>query len=341
MTGIMMALLISIAGCGKNDSKPVVPVAPTHLVVKAVVNTDSSGVVAFTAVAENAVTYDYDFGNGTYQTVANGIVNYQYTVPGKNTYTVTVTAKSADNLTTKESIQVEVSIATSLYWSDEFNTDGAPDPAKWGYDIGNGSNGWGNAESQYYTNRTENVVIANGVLKIKAIKENFSGSAYTSARILTKDKFAFKYGKIEVSAKLPEGLGTWPAIWMLGSNVSTVDWPACGEIDIMEHKGSEPNKIYGTLHYPGHSGGNAVGGTVQVSNETTAFHKYAMDWSPSLIRFYVDDQLYYSFTNTSSLPFNHDFFIILNFAMGGAFGGAIDPAFTNATMEVDYVRVYR
>ncbi|PSL50326.1 glycosyl hydrolase family 16 [Chitinophaga niastensis] len=335
-----MALLISIASCGKNETKPAAKVAPSNLVVNAVVSADSSGAVTFTAVAENAVTYDYDFGNGTYQTVANGIANYSYTVVGHHSYTVTVTAKSADGLVISKSIQVAVNVS-ALLWSDEFNTDGPPDPKKWGYDIGTGDNGWGNAEAQYYTNRPENVTVANGILKITAIKENYAGSAYTSTRMLTKDKFSFKYGKIEVSAKLPAGGGTWPAIWMLGSNITTAGWPACGEIDIMEHKGNVPNKIYGTLHHPNHSGANGDGSTLMITNATTAFHKYAVDWSPTLIRFYVDDQLFYTFTNTGSLPFNQHFFVIFNFAIGGNFGGAIDPAFTSASMEVDYIRVYK
>ena len=142
-------------------------------------------------------------------------------------------------------------------------------------------------------------------------------------------------------AKLPAGIGTWPAIWMLGSNISTTAWPACGEIDIMEHKGSQLNKIYGTLHHPGHSGGNADGGTVTVTNASTEFHKYTAEWSASSIKFLVDDVVFYTFANTSSLPFNQNFFIILNVAMGGTFGGAVDPAFSSAAMEIDYVRVYQ
>jgi beta-glucanase (GH16 family) len=305
--------------------------------VNAIPSTDNSGNVSFTATAINAVSYEYDFGNGVFQTVPTVVVTYQY--PNGGTYTVNVTAKGAGGQTISKSLQVTVATALGLVWSDEFNTNGAPDPAKWGYDLGGG--GYGNNELEYYTNRPENVIVENGVLKIKAIKENYNGSAYTSARLLSKDKFAFKYGKVEVSAKLPAGVGTWPAIWMLGSNISTAGWPACGEIDIMEHRGSELNKIFGTLHYPGHSGGNADGNTKMISNATTAFHKYSLDWSASAIKIYVDDQLIHTVANTASLPFNQDFFFILNVAMGGTFGGTVDPNFTNATMEVDYIRVYR
>ena len=229
---------------------------------------------------------------------------------------------------------------TTLVWFDEFNVNGAPDAAKWGYDIGN-NNGWGNAELQYYTNRPQNVIVEGGLLKIKALKETFSGSAYTSARILSKDKFAFTYGKVEIKAKLPEGLGTWPALWMLGSNINTNPWPACGEIDIMEHLGRDLNNIYGTLHYPGRFGGSANGATKKISNATTAFHIYSLEWTASTINIFVDGQLVHSVPNSSTLPFNRDFFFIMNVAMGGSFPGPVDPAVTSATMEVDYIRVYK
>ena len=220
-------------------------IAPTNLTVNAVVSTDNSGNVSFTASATNAVTYDYDYGNGIFQTVVSGVVIYKY--PASGTYTVNVIAKSSSGLTISKSIQVTVTVVLSLVWADEFNTAGAPDAAKWGYDIGTGSGGWGNNELQYYTNRPDNVFISGGTLKIIAKKETYSGSSYTSARMLTKDKFSFKYGKVEISAKLPVGVGTWPALWMLGNNFTTVGWPACGEIDIMEHRGSELNKIFATL----------------------------------------------------------------------------------------------
>ncbi len=229
----------------------------------------------------------------------------------------------------------------TLIWSDEFDVAGAPNPSKWGNDIGTGEWGWGNNEKEYYTNRKENVVIEKGILKIKAIKEDYKGSAYTSAKLLTKEKFSFKYGKIEVRAKLSTGVGTWPAIWMLGNNISTAGWPACGEIDIMEHKGSEVNKIYSTLHYPTRFGDNGDGNTINILNAHTAFHVYSAEWSATEIKFYVDNVLFKTFVNTNTSPFHQNFYIILNLAMGGNFAGPIDPAITNASMEVDYVRVYQ
>lgn len=333
-----------IYGSCKKDSNTTGQTAPENLVVSANISTDGSGNVAFTAVATNAVSYDFEFGDGTIATVLSGNINYKYTLIGTNTFTVTVTAKSNSGLTAKKTIQVNVTVqvsAPALIWSDEFNTDGAPDPLKWGYDIGTGSGGWGNNELQYYTSRPENAVVLGGSLKIKAIKENYSGSFYTSARLLSKDKFVFKYGKVEVRAKIPAGVGTWPAIWMLGNNINTVGWPACGEIDIMEHRGSELNKIFGTLHYPGRSGGNADGNTKIVPNATTEFHIYSMEWSASYIKIYADNELIHTVANSTNIPFNHDFFFILNVAMGGNFGGPVDPTFTSATMEVDYIRVYK
>jgi len=229
---------------------------------------------------------------------------------------------------------------TTLVWSDEFNTAGPPDSSKWGYDIGNGSDGWGNQELEYYTSRPENVIVKDGYLKIIARKENYNGMAYTSARLLSKNKFSFTYGKVEISAKFPAAVGTWPALWMLGSNIETVNWPACGEIDIAEQRGSELNKIYGTLHYPGLPG-SGNGSTKIIKDASAAFHKYTLEWSPATIAISVDDAPYFTTENKGSLPFNHDFFFIFNIAMGGQFAGKVDPAFTADSMLVDYVRVYK
>lgn len=324
--------------CSKGSNPGATTVEPTNLSLSAVVSTDNSGTVNFTASANNAVSYEYDFGNGVFQTSADGKVTYKY--PASGNYTVKVTAKSSTGNTTSKSTAITVTVALALVWADEFNTDGVPDPTKWGYDIGTGSGGWGNNELQYYTNRPENASVSNGTLKITARREAFSGSAFTSARLLTKNKFTTKYGKIEARMKLPAGVGTWPAFWMLGSNIDAVGWPACGEIDIMEHKGSDENRVYGTLHYPGRSGANADGLTKVVPNVTTTFHVYSVEWTPASIKISVDGSVFYTFNNTPGTSFNQPFFILLNFAMGGTFGGPVDPAFNNATMEVDYVRVY-
>jgi beta-glucanase (GH16 family) len=325
-----------LLACG--DKKPPPNnTAPTNLALAVQVSTDNSGNVSFTATATNAVSFDFDYGNGIFQTVVSGSVTYRY--PASGTYVVNVIAKSAAGLTASRSTTITVSVAQSLIWSDEFNTPGAPDPAKWGYDIGAG--GWGNNELQYYTNRLDNAIVSAGTLKIIAKRENFGGSTFTSARLLSRSRFSFKYGKIEISAKLPTGVGTWPATWMLGDNFLTAGWPACGEIDIMEHRGNDLNRIHGTIHYTGNSGANGIGGTTLIQNATTEFHKYACEWNAQYIRFLVDDRIYFTTANSANLPFNQSFFLLLNVAMGGNFGGSVDPAFASGTMEIDYVRVYQ
>jgi beta-glucanase (GH16 family) len=243
--------------------------------------------------------------------------------------------------TTIKPIQVPDQDYTQLAFADEFNSDGAPDSSKWSLETGTGNGGWGNLEKQTYTTSPSNVTVQGGSLKITAKRESVGGAEFTSARLKSENKFAFTYGKVEVRAKLPIGGGTWPAIWMLGKNYPTQTWPACGEIDIMEMVGNNPNKVFASLHYPGRSGGSSVTNTTTVQTASTEFHVYKTVWTPNYIKFYVDNVLFHSFSNQSTLPFNNDFFLILNVAMGGNFGGAIDSAFNQSTMEIDYVRVYR
>jgi len=241
--------------------------------------------------------------------------------------------------TTTKPVQASEPVYTNLVWSDEFDVNGAPNTANWSYDIGAG--GWGNGELQYYTDSNQNIKVEGGLLKITPKRQNFSGSQYTSSRIISKDKKEFKYGKFEIKAKMPTGVGTWPAIWMLGANYDEVGWPNSGEIDILEYRGVDPNKALGTLHYPGHSGGNGPTASTPVPNAETQFHIYSLTWSATSIKFAVDGNVFHTFTNNASTPFNADFFFILNVAMGGTLGGDVDPAFTQSTMEVDYVRVYQ
>jgi beta-glucanase (GH16 family) len=335
---ILFFSVISIS-CSKNSSSGTAVVIPSNLNISFLVSTDSSGNVTFTATAVNAFNYDYDFGNNVSQKNVGGVVTYKYPFPGS--YTVTVAAKSAGGQTISKAIVVNVDVALSLVWSDEFDIAGSPDPAKWGFDLGTGSGGWGNNELEYYTNRPANVIISNGTLKIIALKESYNLSAYTSARILSNNLYSFQYGKIDVRAKIPASMGTWPAIWMLGNNLNTVGWPACGEIDVMEQSGTKKSTIYGTLHYPTEVGPYGDGGTTAITNASTTFHNYTALWTPSSIQLFVDGLSYYTLTNRFSFPFNQPFFIILNVAMGGNFGGTVDPAFTTDSMEVDYIRVYQ
>jgi beta-glucanase (GH16 family) len=228
----------------------------------------------------------------------------------------------------------------NLIWQDEFNGTELAD-TNWSYNTGTGSNGWGNGESQFYTDREENVRVEDGLLKITARRENFSGSDFTSSRIVTEDKFEFTYGRVEIRAKLPTGGGTWPALWLLGADYRTNTWPACGEIDIMEHVGNQQDRIFSSLHYPDNFGGNAATESINEDAVSEEFHVYTAIWSENTIRFFVDEELYHTFNNNVGLPFNSDFFLIFNVAMGGNFGGTISPDFQSSTMEVDYVRVYQ
>ena len=338
-------LFFSCGGSSSGSSDPVVT-TPTNLVINKVVvgssatmpNGDGTGVVNFTASANNAKEYKMSV-DGEILTSTTGSFTYTFKQSGTNDHTVYVSAYNGDKFISGSTI-VTVYVIPKAVFFDEFSVDGAPDSSKWGYDLGN-NNGWGNNEAQYYTNRTQNAVVSNGTLKINLIKEAYQGYNYTSARLLSKGKYSMKYGKVEIRAKIPSGGGTWPALWMLGDNIDSVGWPACGEIDIMEHVGNQLNRIFGTLHYPGRSGGNADGASVMIPNATTEFHIYSMEWSASTIEIYVDNQLFFTYNNTANSPFNQNFFFIMNVAMGGNFGGTIDPNVTNATMDVDYIRVYQ
>ncbi|MDB5200818.1 MAG: glycoside hydrolase family 16 [Ferruginibacter sp.] len=232
-------------------------------------------------------------------------------------------------------------------WSEEFNTNGAPDPANWYYDIG--GSGWGNHELQYYSNDASNVAIDNGILSITARKQQSNGSNYTSARLVSKNKGDFLYGRAEIRAKLPAGRGTWPAIWMLPTDWVYGNWPASGEIDIMEHVGYDPNKVHFSAHTKSY---NWTIGTERTAIQTiptaiTDFHKYRVDWTPYAVRGYYDDALIFTFVNDgkgfSSWPFDKRFHLLLNVAVGGDWGGAqgVDDTVFPATMQVDYVRVYK
>ncbi|GAA4437775.1 hypothetical protein GCM10023188_32360 [Pontibacter saemangeumensis] len=235
---------------------------------------------------------------------------------------------------------------TTPVWADEFDYTGAPDPAKWGFDTGGG--GWGNNELQYYTNSTDNARVADGKLSITARKEQKEGNTYTSARLVTKGKGDFLYGRFEVKAKLPTGKGTWPAIWMLPTEWAYGDWPKSGEIDIMEHVGYDQNRVHVTVHTEAynHTKGTQKGKSKVIETASTEFHLYRVDWTPYAVRGYIDDQKVFDFVNegkgSGTWPFDKKFHLLLNIAVGGNWGGAegVDPSVFPQAMEVDYVRVY-
>lgn len=249
-----------------------------------------------------------------------------------------------------------------LVWADEFNQSGLPDPAKWGYETGFVRN----REAQYYTDaRLQNARVTNGCLVIEARKEPFKNPAfdpaappddwirsrefadYTSASLTSKA--SWKYGRIEVRAKLPSGRGVWPAIWMVGTNIATVGWPRCGEIDIMEMVGFKPDMIYGHIHTLESVTKKKVkdGTGIKVPGASDGFHVYAIEWNSKQIAFFVDHQKYYTYhkpgKDAAGWPFNKPQYLILNLAIGGAWGGAkgIDDAIFPQRFDIDYVRVYK
>lgn len=237
-----------------------------------------------------------------------------------------------------------------LVWSDEFDYEGFPDESKWGYDVG--GSGWGNNELQYYT-KGENVAVKDGYLTIEARKEEYEGMNYTSSRLITKGKGDWLYGKVEVKAKLPSGLGTWPAIWMLPTDWEYGGWPASGEIDIMEHVGYDQDVVHATVHTQSyyHGIGTQKGASKRVEGVSDDFHVYSIEWLPDKIMGYVDGELYYTFDPNQykstptfkEWPFDKRFHLLLNIAFGGNWGGAqgIDENIFPTQMVVDYVRVYQ
>lgn len=243
----------------------------------------------------------------------------------------------------------QVSKNKELVWSEEFNYSGTPDPKKWSFEKGYIRND----ELQYYTDRPENVRVEDGYLVIEARLDSLEvdGEVHpvTSSSIITKNKAEWQYGRIEVRAKIPSSLGTWPAIWMLGKNIDQVGWPAAGEIDILEHVGYEPEKIHVNVHTKAynHSIGTGKGTTIDFPRPYDDFHVYAVDWSQEKIDFFVDDKKVFTFENENKSkdewPFDQPFFLILNLAIGGAWGGqqGVDLSSLPQKYYIDYVRVYQ
>jgi hypothetical protein len=294
-----------------------------------------------------------EFSTGTQMTFSsNGFMGYYI---GQSTYEIleltenrmVVRAVQGNNpdlawyhiFTTQDPYGAPTTEYNNLVWADEFDTDGTPNAANWTLETGGG--GWGNNEMQTYTNSNQNVVVSGGSLVITAKKDN--NGNYTSGRLKSHNKFDFTYGRVEFKAKLPTALGSWPALWMLGSNYQTNPWPACGEIDIMEFAANmSPTTVSGTLHYPGNFAGNANSGNTQVANPAD-WHTYSLTWSPTSITWSIDGgPAYKTFINGPQHPyFNWDYFLIMNVAVGGNFTNNYAATFQEASMEVDYVRVYQ
>jgi len=233
-------------------------------------------------------------------------------------------------------------------WQDEFDYNGLPDTTKWSYDTEGNEAGWGNYEAQHYTGANEkNARVENGVLQIIAQKQDFGGKAYTSARLVSKADW--KYGKIEVRAKLPPAMGTWSAIWMMPANWSFNDgnWPDVGEIDIMEHVGHDLGVIHASAHSKDYQwqAQTQKTATIDVPDATEKFHSYTLEWTPDVLKATVDDSLYFEYKNEglgkTKWPYDKPFYLIINVAVGGAWGGEVDDSAFPQVMEVDYVKVYQ
>jgi beta-glucanase (GH16 family) len=240
----------------------------------------------------------------------------------------------------------------SLVWGDEFEYNGLPDSSRWNYDVG--GHGWGNNEKQYYReNSLENAYVEDGILHIVALKEDFEESSYTSARLTNYQRFSLQYGKVEVLAKLPKGNGTWPAIWMLPQTIkeNIEPWPLCGEIDIMEHVGKDPNVVHTSLHSElyNHIKGTQITHFEKFDDVFDTFHKYAIEWTTESIKFFVDDTLFFEsykgqdgrIATNEGWPFDKPYYLILNLAIGGNWGGEIDETIFPVEMQIDYVRMYQ
>ena len=237
-----------------------------------------------------------------------------------------------------------------LVWSDEFNYSGLPDESKWNYDTIGNSYGWGNNELQHYTAKEIKNVFSDGdILHIIALQDTIEGLNYTSARLTTKGKGDWLYGKVEVRAKVASGRGIWPAIWMLPTGREYGGWPRSGEIDIMEHVGYEPDSIFTTVHTEtfNHIKNTQVGSSTYLPDGETKFKVYGIEWDEEKIDFFIDDHKVFTFTNTGKgvdeWPFDQKFHLILNVAVGGNWGGVegVDNEIFPASMQIDYVRVYQ
>lgn len=232
-----------------------------------------------------------------------------------------------------------------LKWEHQFEMDGKPNPKHWQLEVG--GHGFGNNEAQYYTDNLKNAYVKDGILHIVGLKENLNENHYTSAKLTTLNKHSIKYGRIEVMAKLPKGRGTWPAIWFLGENISDVGWPMCGEIDLMEHVGHTEERIHFSLHADSHHHliGNQPTYVEDIKGILDGFHEYALEWDQEGITFFLDGIKKVSFMRKDYLhiqnwPFDKPFYLILNIALGGTWGGAIDDSIFPTEFLFKYIKVY-
>lgn len=356
-----LVLASIFSACGGDDKESVV--LPGNLQIQAIVSETEPGKVSVSATATNAKFFSIYFGvpGSTINTV-DGTGTYTYTNSGTYTIQVNAHATPLEYISTTSQVVVAIPDAGvnnegystpesyagyTLVWQDEFNGESL-NIADWTYELGTGSSGWGNNELQYY--RAENTSVQDGYLTITARKENFSGSGYTSSRLVTKGKQEFQYGRIDIRATLPKGQGVWPALWMLGAKHPGVAWPDCGEIDIMEKIGGtgNENKVYGTLHWD-NNGSHActcdkLPYTLSSGIFNDKFHVFSLVWDENFIKWYVDDQLFNTIDITPAAlsEFRDKYFFIFNVAVGGNWPGNPDASTVfPQRMIVDYVRVFQ
>jgi beta-glucanase (GH16 family) len=366
---IYLILFFSLLMTGCDESEPGEEVVlPSELTFQVEI-TPGSRQVTVDATAKNANYYTVYFGEKSPDVPVkstDGKASYTYTQNG--TFTIKVQAHATDAAFVSDTKPVTVSQNTStggvsiptegystptsyagmnLVWNDEFSGTSL-NTADWTFEIGTGTNGWGNNELQYY--RQENTTFQDGHMIITAKKENFGDREYTSSRIITKDKKTFQYGRIDIRAALPKGQGIWPALWMLGNNISSVNWPACGELDIMEMIGGQNREktVFGTLHWD-NGGSHACtcdkpGHTLSSGTFADKFHVFSVVWNENKITWYVDDVQFnqIDISPAGLSEFRNKFFFIFNVAVGGNWPGAPDGTSTYPQhMIVDYIRVFQ
>lgn len=357
---LILLFLWSITACDDDNANKEVTL-PSNLLLTVDVSSSTQGLVEVMATADDVLYFDIDFGDGSFATsTTSGEASHTYAQSGTYTITATAYADGTNFIEKMESVTItadpNLGIPTTGYtspttyanyklvWQDEFDGDELSDD--WTFEIGTGSNGWGNNELQYY--REENTSVRDGLLLITAKKESFSGQQYTSSRIVTQGKQFFTKGRVDIRAATPKGQGIWPALWMLGENFSTVGWPACGEIDIMELVGgaSTDNEIHGTVHWDNSGSYASYGQGYSLSSGIFAdeFHVFSIIWDDEFIKWYVDDILYNTIDITPQglSEFHEDFFFIFNVAVGGNWPGS--PNGTTVfpqRMVVDYIRVFQ
>lgn len=364
---MLFGLVASLHLSSCNEDDPTLATLPSNLNVTVAEDTQTEGLVTVNATANNVNFYTITFtedGENTVEENNTGEATYKYSSSG--TYQIVVRAHATEDQFVQDVQVINISFADEpgsggdfpstgfssplsytgydLVWQDEFS--GTTLSSDWNYEIGTGQSGWGNNELQYYLQ--ENVTVADGVLEIEAKSQVFNASNYTSSRITTQNNQSFQYGRIDIRAALPYSQGLWPALWMLGDNISTVTWPACGEIDIMELVGGNAtdNEVHGTIHWD--DAGSAVnfGGSTSLSSGIFAdeFHVFSIIWDDQSIKWLLDDTQYHEvdITPAELSEFNQKFFLIFNVAVGGNWPGSPNASTVFPQyMYVDYVRVFQ